>query len=197
MQNQNKELYGSWLQAIGTVISAIGGTPSKRISSDIQNSLDLWGNVLQATGNALIADAQQEASLEKIGNEIQSIGNSLVIAGIVIDFKEETQKRLIITGNWFQALGGATALGDELQEEISKLYQIYNIIGNLLQSIGNSLQAIGGTYELKENNPILVHDESSENGQTLQISGGWIQAIGSVLSLLGQIKEVKDNTQLV
>jgi hypothetical protein len=62
----------------------------------------LWGNVLQGTGNALSADAEAEISLEKIGNQIQSIGNSSAIAGMMIDFNEETQQKLIITGNWLQ-----------------------------------------------------------------------------------------------
>ena len=56
-------------------------------------------------GNALEADGQGEENLEKIGNELQSIGNVTVISGLVIDFEDITQQKLIIIGNWIQALG--------------------------------------------------------------------------------------------
>ena len=67
---------------------------------------------------------------------------------MVIDFKDETKIKLVIAGNWIQALGGLTALADEF-EDASDKDETFNIVGNLLQAIGNSLQAIGGVYELK------------------------------------------------
>lgn len=67
---------------------------------------------------------------------------------MVINFKDETKIKLVIAGNWTQALGGLTALADEF-EDASDKDESFNIIGNLLQAIGNSLQAIGGIYELK------------------------------------------------
>ena len=42
-----------------------------------QFALDLWGNVLQATGNALEADAETPDTLGVYGNEIQAIGSIL------------------------------------------------------------------------------------------------------------------------
>lgn len=189
MDNQIKATFGAWIQAIGTVIAAIGGTPSQSIRKELLEHLDLWGNVLQGTGNALSADAMEGVSLGKIGNEIQAIGNSLVVAGLVLDLKNENEKRLIIMGNWFQALGSAAALEEDLHEEIT-IVEMYNIIGNLLQSIGNSLQAIGGAYELHEDESSF---KSRFSSQSLSVSGGWIQAVGSVLTLLAQLKEnVKD-----
>lgn len=186
VNNQLKEIIGSWIQAIGTVISAIGNTPSSVIKSEFLYNLDLWGNVLQATGNALVADSQETISLEKIGNKVQAIGNTTVIAGMVITFKEETKQLLIIKGNWLQAVGGGIALSDELEHRETP-EQTFNIIGNLLQVIGNSLQAIGGIYELENNNE--KKDENSIDGQSLQVNGSWIQAVGSVISAIGQTKE--------
>lgn len=148
MDNQLKEIFGGWLAAIGTVTSAVGSTPSLFIKKGLRNDLNLWGNVLQGVGNAVVADGQGELSLETIGNELQSVGNITVIAGLVIDLEDEIQQRLIIDGNLIQALGGATALGNEL-EDISEEDDIYNIMGNLLQVIGNSLQALSGAYKLK------------------------------------------------
>lgn len=192
MENQLKALNGAWTVAIGTVMAAVGGTPSKKLSDELHNALNLWGNVLQASGNALLADAEKEISINKIGNEIQSVGNSIVVAGLVIDFKKETKQKLDITGNWFQALGGAAAFGEGLGE-CNNEAEILNLIGNLLQSIGNSLQAIGGTMKLKEKNEESKEKnkgekKENENSPSLDVTGGWIQAIGSVLSLLGEIK---------
>ncbi|HDR4464993.1 DUF6944 family repetitive protein [Bacillus cereus group sp. MYBK249-1] len=214
MENQFKEIFGAWVAAIGTITSAIGSTPFDFISSNVRKDLNIYGNVLQAVGNALEADGQGEVSLEQIGNEIQSIGNVTVISGLIIEFKEETQIKLVIAGNWTQALGGLTALADEF-EDTSDKDESLNIIGNLLQSIGNSLQAIGGIEELKSirnedcsNKEGTVNDvekdidtqinnETSENeeGKLIDIIGSWVQAVGSVISLIGQIREESEELE--
>ncbi|MDA2490644.1 DUF6944 family repetitive protein [Bacillus cereus group sp. MYBK132-2] len=214
MENQFKEIFGAWVAAIGTITSAIGSTPFDFISSNVRKDLNVYGNVLQAVGNALEADGQGEVSLEQIGNEIQSIGNVTVISGLIIEFKEETQIKLVIAGNWTQALGGLTALADEF-EDTSDKDESLNIIGNLLQSIGNSLQAIGGIEELKSirnedgsNKEGTVNDvekdidtqinnETSENeeGKLIDIIGSWVQAVGSVISLIGQIREESEELE--
>ncbi|PDY33963.1 hypothetical protein COO17_28495 [Bacillus wiedmannii] len=214
MENQFKEIFGAWVAAIGTITSAIGSTPFDFISSNVRKDLNVYGNVLQAVGNALEADGQGEVSLEKIGNEIQSIGNVTVISGLIIDFKEETQIKLVIAGNWTQALGGLTALADEF-EDTSDKDEYLNIIGNLLQSIGNSLQAIGGIDELKsirnedqsnkegnvnnveKDTSTQVNNETNENeeGKLIDIIGSWVQAVGSVISLIGQIREESEELE--
>ncbi|MGG0184292.1 hypothetical protein ABEY32_26405 [Bacillus tropicus] len=214
MENQLKEIFGALIAAIGTITSAIGSTPFYFIGSNVRKELNVYGNVLQAVGNALEADGQGEISLEKIGNEIQSIGNVTVISGLVIEFKDETKIKLVIAGNWTQALGGLTALADEF-EDASDKDESFNIVGNLLQAIGNSLQAIGGIYELKskrelrqfskedrsndveENLETQVNSEPGENkkGQLVDIAGSWIQAVGSVISLIGQIREESEELE--
>ncbi|AVP48425.1 DUF6944 family repetitive protein [Bacillus cereus] len=214
MENQFKEIFGAWVAAIGTITSAIGSTPFEFISSNVRKDLNVYGNVLQAVGNALEADGQGEVSLEQIGNEIQSIGNVTVISGLIIEFKEETQIKLVIAGNWTQALGGLTALADEF-EDTSDKDESLNIIGNLLQSIGNSLQAIGGIEELKsirnENRSNIegnvndvekdidtqVNKKTNENeeGKLIDIIGSWVQAVGSVISLIGQIREESEELE--
>ncbi|QPW48835.1 hypothetical protein G9298_14070 [Bacillus thuringiensis] len=214
MENQFKEIFGAWVAAIGTITSAIGSTPFDFISSNVRKDLNIYGNVLQAVGNALEADGQGEVSLEKIGNEIQSFGNVTVISGLIIDFKEETQIKLVIAGNWTQALGGLIALADEF-EDTSDKDESLNIIGNLLQSIGNSLQAIGGIDELKsirnedqsnkegnvndveKDTNTQVNNETNENeeGKLIGIIGSWVQAVGSVISLIGQIREESEELE--
>ncbi|MEK4694141.1 hypothetical protein MKX31_08775 [Bacillus sp. FSL M8-0063] len=214
MENQFKEIFGAWVAAIGTITSAIGSTPFDFISSNVRKDLNVYGNVLQAVGNALEADGQGEVSLEQIGNEIQSIGNVTVISGLIIDFKEETQIKLVIAGNWTQALGGLTALADEFEDTSDKDEHL-NIIGNLLQSIGNSLQVIGGIDELKsirnedqsnkegnvndveKDTNTQVNNETNENeeGKLIDIIGSWVQAVGSVISLIGQIREESEELE--
>lgn len=185
MDNQVQEIFGSVIAAIGTILSAIASTPSAspRIK-DLLDGMDLVGNTLQGTGNALQASGQSGASLEKLGNEVQAIGNSTVVAGLVLHVKEETEERLVITGNWLQALGGAAALGDEFEDPAAP-GQIFNINGNLLQSIGNSLQAIGGTKNLREKEL----GGPGSTGDHVIFIGSWIQAVGSVLSVIGQLQE--------
>ncbi|WP_243292586.1 hypothetical protein [Bacillus sp. FJAT-47783] len=176
MENNQKALLGSWIQASGTVLSAIGSTPTNVISDDLLDDLNLLGNVLQATGNALIADTEKGVTLDKIGNIVQSIGNSTVITGLLINFDEETKQILNIQGNWLQALGGGVSFADAFGQEPS-IDVLFNLYGNLLQTIGNSLQAISGVIDLK-----------NKNGQKLNVIGSWVQAIGSILSFISQLK---------
>jgi hypothetical protein len=72
--------------------------------TNTQESLNLWGNVLQGTGNALIADAQEGFSLEQLGNVVQAIGNTTVVAGILLNISEENKLKLDINGNLLQAI---------------------------------------------------------------------------------------------
>ena len=92
MDDPIKEIVGAWFIAVGTIIAAIGSTPLKKLNSGLRKDLNVWGNVLQATGNGLEADGQREISLELIGTEIQSIGNVTVLTGLIIEFEGETKK---------------------------------------------------------------------------------------------------------
>jgi hypothetical protein len=176
MSNKEKAVFGAWIQAIGTVTAAVGSTPSKVLTDQQLENLNLWGNVLQGTGNAILADTEDTFTLNKIGNMIQSIGNSTVVTGIIIDFSERTQTLLEVQGNLLQATGGGTALADAFGEERS-IEQLYSIYGNLLQVIGNSMQAIAGGMELRNEDP-----------GNLNVAGSWIQAIGSIISAIGETK---------
>ncbi|MGB7999492.1 MAG: hypothetical protein WCF60_05255 [Anaerobacillus sp.] len=176
LNNEVKGVFGSWIQAIGTILAAIGSTPIKEINSSILDSLNLIGNVMQGTGNALIADTIDPPSLDKLGNQIQAIGNSTVVTGILIDFDDKVKQLLDIDGNWLQALGGGVSLADALGGEPSAS-ALYSIYGNFLQAVGNSLQAISGIKELN-------HEEATN----INVLGSWIQAIGAVISAIGQTK---------
>ncbi|WP_289315489.1 hypothetical protein [Peribacillus sp. NJ4] len=216
MDSQFKETFGSWTQAIGTVISAIAGTPSNVLGEEFSEKLDLIGNELQATGNAILADAEETWSLDKFGNVIQVIGNSTVILGLVIDYDEITKQELIIKGNLIQALGGGTAVAGAF-ENPDEPEQAFNVTGNLLQAIGNSMQAIGGIVELKDscqdkdqkeqdkdadkeqnmkNYQYPYLEDKPSDAELIQVMGGWIQAVGSIISLIGQLRSnIEENSE--
>jgi len=180
MSGHFKEIFGSTINTIGTIQAAIGSTPSFHLSKETNYQLRLVGNVLQGTGSALSADGQGTISLEMLGDEIQAIGNSTVVTGLILYqlSNTQTEQKLIITGNWIQALGSFVGLTDEFFDHTAD-GRIENIIGGLLQGIGNSLQAMGGTEQLK----------GISSQQNLGTIGSWIQATGAVLSLIGQVKE--------
>jgi hypothetical protein len=180
MDKKQKELFGAWVQASGTTLAAIGSTPLKIFSESQLTSLNLWGNELQALGNALIADSEDRFTMEKIGNQIQAAGNITVIAGIILPLDDVTGQELDIKGNLMQALGGSAALKDTFAEERS-LDTLYLLYGNLLQIIGNSMQAISGILELR-----------GREGGKINTAGSWIQAKGSIIQAAGTTKDFLD-----
>lgn len=183
MDNEQKELFGAWVQAFGTTLAAVGSTPLTQFSESQLSSFNLWGNVLQGTGNALMADSEEEYTLNKIGNQIQALGNVTVVAGIVLDLDKITAQNLDIKGNLMQALGGSAALSELIGEEPSNEV-FYAFYGNILQIIGNSMQAIGGILDLK-----------GRNGDNINFAGSWIQAAGSVIQAIGISKQQLDETE--
>lgn len=171
-----KILSGVWIQAAGTVLAALGATPSLPAGEQTKTNLSLIGNVKQAMGNALLADTEKTVNFIKIGEELQAAGNSTVVAGILLPVQEETKTTFIIQGNLLQSLGKLTALADLLPEEKS-FSRLLHICASLLQAIGNSLQALSG--------------KMGQNGQqTVNFAGSWIQATGAVLEALVQTREL-------
>lgn len=182
MENEKKEVFGAWVQATGTTLAAIGSTPLKGFTESHLESLNLWGNELQALGNALIADSEPYCTMEKIGNMIQSAGNITVVAGILLPVEPISELKLDIKGNLMQALGGSAVLKDTLAEEPS-IESLYHLYGNLLQIIGNSMQALAGTIELR-----------GWEGENINTAGSWIQAAGSIIQAVGSLKDYLDET---
>ena len=182
MDNEQKELFGAWVQAFGTTLAAVGSTPLKQFSERELTSFNLWGNVLQGTGNALMADSEEDYTLNKIGNQIQALGNVTVVGGIVLDLDNNTAQTLDIKGNLMQALGGSAALSETIGEEPSAEI-FYAFYGNILQIIGNSMQAIGGIIDLR-----------GGEGDNINIAGSWIQAAGSIIQAIGISKFQLDET---
>src|SRR5699024_1174451 len=127
--------------------------------------LDLWGNVLQGTGTALIADSEEEFSFEKLGNQLESIGNMVSVMGILAPVSDEVKKELNEKGDIIETLGVSVSLPDELKEVLT-LESFFDIYGHFLSVI-----------EIKEIDEGLV-DMIAE----------WSQAIASILSLIGAMQ---------
>ncbi|WP_054703879.1 hypothetical protein [Bacillus sp. JCM 19041] len=184
MGNSTKSFTGAWIQAIGTIVAAVGDTPSETRPEEATDSLGLWGNVLQATGNGLLADTNEPGSLNQAGNAIQATGNSIIVGALVLPIDEDLEQTLTIKGNLFQAAGGAVSFSEDLKEDIS-IAALYAFYGDLLQVIGNSMQALAGILDFE----VDGHEER------LNAVGSWIQAIGAVLSALSETKSLDDNDE--
>ncbi|MCA1055471.1 hypothetical protein LCM10_10785 [Rossellomorea aquimaris] len=178
MGNELKALLGSWITATGTVVSAISNTPTEAVQDGIRVDLDIIGNELQASGNALEADSVTEWNLEKTGLIIQSSGNLTIVAGLLFDMNKTNELIAVFKGNLLQALGGSAALSEALDGERT-LNQLLDINGQLLQVIGNSLQAIAAILEL-----------NGEDNDSLNLAGSWIQATGAVLAAISLTRSI-------
>lgn len=161
----NTAITGGWIEAIGTIVAAIGNTPSKVLSKSMLKDLRIIGNVLQASGSALVAD-NEELLLDIVGDQLQAIGNVTVVAGILAS-NEQLSQRLLTQGNLLQILG--TGVSINTQENLSFIQTIDNI-GNIIQAIGNTIQVFANT--------------STEEGINLNALGVWIQAGGTVITAL-------------
>lgn len=178
MNNLIKETIGSGITVLGTVTAAIGSTPTRFLTKETLRNLNIYGNVLQATGNGLQADAKEILSLGQIGNQITALGNISVVASFVLDLQKIIEGKLFITGNWLQALGETVEIAAAIEDDVG-LVRSLNVIGNGIQAIGNSLQAIGKIFELLD---------CEKEGEQLIFKGSWIQALGSFITFLAVLR---------
>ena len=156
---------GGWIEAIGTVVAAIGNTPSTIFSRSTLKDFRLIGNVLQACGSALVAE-NEELLLDIVGDELQAIGNIAVVASI-LDPNQQSSQRLSTQGNLLQILG--TGVSVNTQGNLSLIQTIDNI-GNIIQLIGNTIQVFANT--------------NTEEGIIMNTVGSWIQAVGTIITAL-------------
>ena len=156
---------GGWIEAIGTIVAAIGNTPSTIFSRSTLKDFRIIGNVLQASGSALTAE-NEELLLDIVGDQLQAIGNITVVAGL-LDNNEQSSQRLSTQGNLLQILGSGVSINT--QGNLSFIQTIDNI-GNIIQAIGNTIQVFANT--------------NTEEGIIMNATGTWIQAVGTVITAL-------------
>lgn len=156
---------GGWIEAIGTILAAIGNTPSTIFSQSTLTNFRLIGNALQAAGSALVAE-NEELLLDIVGDQLQAIGNITVIASILNE-NPQTSQLLGTQGNLLQLLGAGVSINT--QENLSFIQNIDNI-GNIIQAIGNAIQVLANT--------------NTEEGITMNAVGSWVQAVGTVITAI-------------
>ncbi|PPA69311.1 DUF6944 family repetitive protein [Jeotgalibacillus proteolyticus] len=183
--NDLQLVQGSFITAIGTVTAAFGSTPSLVPVKENRWALELCGNTLQATGNAIEADAEGTRTVEVMGKEIQSLGNITVIAGLLQDLETERSLRYIIAGNLLQATGALVSFSDQIYDDPYPGKALI-ITGSLLQAAGNSIQAVAGIYMLKD---LRLGLQENPAHLTLLAWGAWVQAAGTILAFIGQYKK--------
>lgn len=61
--NHAKIIFGQWVVAVGTIFAAIATTQRTTIVEATRSDYSIYGNALEAAGNAIIADGIAEASL--------------------------------------------------------------------------------------------------------------------------------------
>ncbi|WP_091024009.1 hypothetical protein [Bacillus sp. UNCCL81] len=179
--SQVMEVIGAWVNAIGTISSAISSTPMRGLKEenrkrweDISFHLDFGGNSFQAIGNLIEAFLGEPSVIEDAGEIIQASGNVTVLFSLLAaeaeEEKVEEEKdadraiKLNITGNAQQAFGGLIAA---LEEVSSEDFDVSGFMGNFLQAIGNTLQVLGGLVELEIED---LKDYLEETGQVEQPS---------------------------
>lgn len=180
MDKKLNVLLGTWDQAIGTIVVAISDTPAAKISESIRFSLSSIGEVMQATGNALLSE--DEEGFSKIGSELQAVGNCVVFTGLQIPMSERTKTGLEIQGNVLQASGSLLALLDGDVGQPTIMEKIFRHYASILQAVGNGLQALSGSLLL-----------SGKKWEGIDFAGSWIQAIGALLQAIIQTKEILES----
>jgi len=181
--NDYKELFGTWEQAIGTVLSAFSATPSLINNKKIQNDLSLIGNAMQATGSAVVADMEEGLSFSKIGNQLQSVGSAVALGGLILPVGDKTEDLLNFQGNLLQALGSAVVIPDIFKSNHVTVEDVLNFQAALLQTIGSAMQGLA------------VKIENAEKKQWVNLAGAWIQTVGAVLAALLLTKEFLDKEE--
>ncbi|MEH7400599.1 hypothetical protein V7148_06400 [Gottfriedia acidiceleris] len=179
--SQVMEVIGAWVNAIGTISSAISSTPMRGLKGenrkrweDTSFHLDFGGNTFQAIGNIIEAFLGEPSVIEDAGEIIQASGNVTVLFSLLAaeaeEEKVEEEKdadraiKLNMTGNAQQAFGGLIAA---LEEVSSEDFDVSGFMGNFLQAIGNTLQVLAGMVELEIED---LKDYLEETGQVEQPS---------------------------
>lgn len=157
----------AWIEAIGTVISAIGSTPSQVLSDAMLRDLNIIGLALQAVGSGLIPENQDD--LFKIGSQLEAIGNLVSLQAEFIE-NENVSSVLSSQGDLIEAVGGALTIDFTGNQSIQ----------NALNNIGDVIQVIGASYQALS----VRYPPNSQKNQEVNTVGSWIQAVGAVLSAI-------------
>ncbi len=169
LTDSEKILIGTWLDALGTVISAIGEVRELLGLNEINKLLVAIGDGLQGVGPFLIGTAAEDDPLMFAGNWIDGAGGTAASLGAFREYiglgEEEDNLRIELLGYILQSKGASiSAVADYLAGEEGLAF------GNALQGLGAGLEAIGAVYLLRNMEDI---------GTPITTLGAILQAIGS------------------
>ncbi|MEB1809135.1 MAG: hypothetical protein LPK26_17915 [Bacillaceae bacterium] len=174
MAEQYVAVSGSWLDAIGQFLSAIGYTLQLQEERDVNLRKVVIGEGLQAVGNALQAVVEEDP-IARTGDWIEAGGAATTSLAVALQLEEENieYQRLEVLGDSLQSLGPAISVTVEENKEIA--------VGLYLQSIGAAIEAIGGVKEIRGLDRL---------GLQLSAIGNWIQALGATIQAVVLTREM-------
>lgn len=167
MNDAYKQMIGSWIDAIGTMISGFSELRELAGLDEINNQLSVIGEALQAIGPAIAGSVQTTDSLDFAGNWINSAGAAASSVAAYLQGIENREEyiQLEVLGDSLQSLGGfASAVANYRTGEYQEAK------GDALQGLGAGLEAIGSSYELRGREYI---------GQIFSTIGELLQAFGA------------------
>lgn len=163
--NSTTAIAGNWIEAVGTVVTAIGSTPSAFFTEQTLTDFNIIGNLLEAGGSAIAASAEGTL-LNNAGDQLQAIGNLTVVAGI-LEKNAQSSQLLQTQGNLLQVVGVGITINTT--GKLTLLQTIANT-GNIIQLIGNVMQ-------------VFTNTDTTE-GVMVNTTGAWIQAVGAIITAL-------------
>jgi len=158
-------IVGNWIGTIGTIISAIGSTPSTIFTEQTLEDFNLIGNILEAGGSAIVAETE-DSLLNEVGGQIAAIGNLAVVAGI-LSKNEQTSQLLEKQGDLLQLVGIGITIDTRGNLTLSET----------IANTGLIIQVIGITIE-------IFADTETDEGKVMGAVGAWLQAVGAVITTL-------------
>ncbi|MEN1938004.1 AraC family transcriptional regulator [Paenibacillus sp. 102] len=208
MNSKSLAVTGAWFQAGGNIISAIGGTRAFIGEENVEDTLTIVGESVQAIGGILqglgqTEDAGEEnenkedakqpnGSLKKTENEDEVIEQSndfMEQIGSEMRQSEKSGCSLGRTSAFVQALGNTSdVIGTALNIENEEKENDYLIIaGNSLQSLGAFLAVVD---ELRDTQNIQW---LGVIGNSLQTVGAGLQAFQALYNVLKEEEMEKKN----
>ena len=156
---------GNWIVAIGTLVSAIGNTPSTIFTQQTLDDLVIIGSILEAGGSAIVSETG-DSLLYTVGDQLQAIGNLAIVAAILSE-NEQSRQLLEKQGNLLQVVGLGLVINTD--GKLTLLQTIANT-GNIIQLIGNAIEAFA--------------DSDTKEGEVMGAVGAWVQVVGAVITAL-------------
>ena len=158
-------IIGNWIVAIGSIVSAIGTTPSTIFTKQTLNDFHIIGHILEGSGIALASESE-DTLLYTVGDQLQAIGNITVVAGL-LSANEQTNRLLERQGNLLQVVGLGLVI--DTNGNLTLLQTLYNT-GIIIQLIGTTI--------------ITVANEETKEGEEMIAIGSWIKVVGAIITAL-------------